>query len=887
MVKDADTVNFKDMKKYAEGLFKSLSIGMTATNQNIFLNSKENKQHLYKMDSTFKRSTEKLEKLNSEMRSTLDASKFAGVENEIERTRNTTAESFDRLEKAMGLLLKAIKQSGSGGTGGSGVIPPFIPLGVPKRIPGLGNGRPQIETKPRIGGASSESRIGSSRPGITRSNGERVEPKVRFGNNEAPGERIVPRSDPKLGSGRPTGPDRVTSYNPAQERSRPIENRATPLDNIRPGDQRGPFKGGRENNYIPREPKLFTSRGPNVVGDMRPNNMGPYKPGKAPMAPRMDPRLPRGDSSPHSRGPQVQVGRPATITPGSLREQIAKGPKASVKGAILGHAGRGVAYTNPVTGTIQATADIAAATKTVAGRTVARVLMGRLAGAVGILLSDSNPAGESAATEVEMALTNYARDPANPLSKSSVKNALKRAKSDYTPETYQHFLKVVSTTELAGDSEIRPFLEQQIKDFNLENRKVTTGARGGTRSVPGLTVPNMPHYPSRADHEAGDEKDAYGADGNIVTADSSIWSSLSPSLQANKSEILGGGKRGTGKISAATLQVVDAVFREAERNGDKMYVAVGGGSNRHSANHGDIQSGIGESIDIKPVGGWKSDEQRKKYAEYAMSKGATRIGYPHDWHGLHIQVPGPKSAGGTGRPTAMWAYGGNKPKDLLAKLGKGGAAPSYTGGSSTQVASTPTSQPSGSYSGSAGSEALTGSDMSGGGTISPAGNVTGGSLAGMNSGNPFNSLIASLFGGLGSGGPGGLFGSIFSMLGNIGGGLGSKFASLDSNQGKSALLQSVTGAFQKHVGHDPQHAAAFETSHRSDSHNNNDTAMNAPIHIGSPKSKDKGNRAVNDKKNQLQTFTQLENIFNAHTEHFVNRHIYSSNKRPDSVGRIS
>ena len=143
----------------------------------------------------------------------------------------------------------------------------------------------------------------------------------------------------------------------------------------------------------------------------------------------------------------------------------------------------------------------------------------------------------------------------------------------------------------------------------------------------------------------------------VIGSDHPIWGMLDPDLAAAKGSILGhsGGGRATDNISAGALQAADAVFRHARAQGIKMKVAEGGGSNRHSANHGG--SGLGEAIDIKPTGGWKSKDQAYEFGEVAAAAGANRLGVPEDWHGLHVQRSVPADKGGSGRPTMSWSYG--------------------------------------------------------------------------------------------------------------------------------------------------------------------------------------------------------------------------------------
>lgn len=152
-----------------------------------------------------------------------------------------------------------------------------------------------------------------------------------------------------------------------------------------------------------------------------------------------------------------------------------------------------------------------------------------------------------------------------------------------------------------------------------------------------------------------------GMDPNtIIDKSSDIWDSVHPDLKKYKNEVLGGNKSGTGKISLGAIMAADAVFRQAEKDGVKMKVAVGGGSNMHSKNHGALASGIGESIDVKPVDGWSSVAQAERYGIIAGKAGANRVGIPTDWHGLHIQNSMPKSLGGSGAPDMTWGYGPQK-----------------------------------------------------------------------------------------------------------------------------------------------------------------------------------------------------------------------------------
>jgi muramidase (phage lysozyme) len=142
---------------------------------------------------------------------------------------------------------------------------------------------------------------------------------------------------------------------------------------------------------------------------------------------------------------------------------------------------------------------------------------------------------------------------------------------------------------------------------------------------------------------------------DVIGADHPIWSQVHPDLAKHKDSILGGSGSGraTGNITAGALQAADTVFRQAETEGVKMSVATGGGSNQHSRNHG-AGTGVGESIDIKPVGGWADDGQRRRYAETAATGGANRIGYSNDGHGMHVQ----NSKGtASGMPTMSWNYG--------------------------------------------------------------------------------------------------------------------------------------------------------------------------------------------------------------------------------------
>lgn len=174
------------------------------------------------------------------------------------------------------------------------------------------------------------------------------------------------------------------------------------------------------------------------------------------------------------------------------------------------------------------------------------------------------------------------------------------------------------------------------------------------------TLPTVGRQPSNL----GDPR-SYPAN-EIVTADHAIWDSVHPDLRAQKDSILGYsgsadkgryGKTGaTGNIAAGALVAADAVFRQAAREGVKMKVAIGGGSNRHSANHGNVRSHIGESIDIKPVSGWGNRAQRERFAKIAAGAGANRLGVSYSGNGLHVQVS--NAEGLTGRPTTAWKYGG-------------------------------------------------------------------------------------------------------------------------------------------------------------------------------------------------------------------------------------
>ncbi|MBA3768497.1 MAG: hypothetical protein H0W99_16265, partial [Acidobacteria bacterium] len=143
-----------------------------------------------------------------------------------------------------------------------------------------------------------------------------------------------------------------------------------------------------------------------------------------------------------------------------------------------------------------------------------------------------------------------------------------------------------------------------------------------------------------------------------------------------------GRKGATGNIAAGALIAADAVFRNAAREGIAMKVAWGGGSNRHSSsripglgsyNHGSARSGIGESIDVKPINGWKNTAQRERYGRVAAGAGANRVGVSYNGIGLHVQVS--KGKGLTGQESTAWIYkdkGQRLPKDNSFKSIKAG-----------------------------------------------------------------------------------------------------------------------------------------------------------------------------------------------------------------------
>lgn len=145
----------------------------------------------------------------------------------------------------------------------------------------------------------------------------------------------------------------------------------------------------------------------------------------------------------------------------------------------------------------------------------------------------------------------------------------------------------------------------------------------------------------------------FGGKNIPITANHPIWGMLNSDLASYKDEIL---KNGPTRVD--TLLAADAVFRQGEKDGVPMRVASKGGTDPHSKNHLDPETGIGEAIDIKPksvkVGDNWPPGLAEKYAKIAAAAGANRIGVPHDWHGLHIQNSGGQ---GTHRETMSWDYG--------------------------------------------------------------------------------------------------------------------------------------------------------------------------------------------------------------------------------------
>lgn len=141
---------------------------------------------------------------------------------------------------------------------------------------------------------------------------------------------------------------------------------------------------------------------------------------------------------------------------------------------------------------------------------------------------------------------------------------------------------------------------------------------------------------------------------SVVTPNHDIWELLHKHLVADKLGIMGhtGSGHPRNKINAGALQACDAVCRLAETEEVEMSVAIGGGSNGHSINHGGHVSGVGESIDFKPKDGWSGLSQPYRYAETAAAAGANRLGVPHNSSGLHVQ-----RVSVTARPVMSWNYG--------------------------------------------------------------------------------------------------------------------------------------------------------------------------------------------------------------------------------------
>lgn len=141
-----------------------------------------------------------------------------------------------------------------------------------------------------------------------------------------------------------------------------------------------------------------------------------------------------------------------------------------------------------------------------------------------------------------------------------------------------------------------------------------------------------------------------------------IWDLVHEDLAEDKLAILGHTGSGYARdiIYAGVLQASDAVYRLAEIEGVEMKVALGGGSNGHSANH------EGESIDIKPKAGWTNTAQAYRYAEVAAAAGANRLGIPHNSSGLHVQ-----RVVSTGRPVMSWNYGADTNLEFRHRLQAG------------------------------------------------------------------------------------------------------------------------------------------------------------------------------------------------------------------------
>lgn len=124
-----------DIQLLSQTLSRSMSGGLFAAASSSMQGSKQTRQHIASIDSSFKKTERAIVNLNKTIQAQLNKSKYERIEEELEKRRNLTSDAFDRFEDSIGGLLKLMglfdlrltkleKKFEDGGLG-IGDVPPF------------------------------------------------------------------------------------------------------------------------------------------------------------------------------------------------------------------------------------------------------------------------------------------------------------------------------------------------------------------------------------------------------------------------------------------------------------------------------------------------------------------------------------------------------------------------------------------------------------------------------------------------------------------------------------------------------------------------------------------------------------------------------------------